>query len=275
MKKFSAYYINLDSATERMNHINEMWKSQNIPFTVQRFSAIKPDFTLGNLSIGETGCIFSHLSIWENSVDIDDYLIVIEDDAIICNEFYKQICRLIDSQSEDWDILFLSHTEPINDIKRIGDLLKICKEKELMTIKKNTTTLNANQWYMYGTVGYIINKKSKLKMLNSIMRFINGKVYLPIDNLINKASRENIINCKISFPYLVGVRTDLISQMNQRSNEIFDQLHCTLINLFFIDRSEADLNHWAEKKFHEQTSTLELKVISQIYSTYLNTNLKM
>lgn len=125
MSEISSFYINLDSAIDRRSHIERMWASNKSPYPIQRFTAIKPDFSLGDLSVGETGCIFSHLKIWENNINSKNNVIILEDDAIICKNFHQYVSELILSQSAPWDILFQTHTEPINDLHRMRQLLKL------------------------------------------------------------------------------------------------------------------------------------------------------
>lgn len=273
MEKISAFYINLDSATDRKKHIDDMWSKKNIKLPIERFSAIKPEFTLGQLSVGETGCLLSHLKLWEDNTNSDRDILILEDDAIVCNEFDIYISNLLSSQTGDWDILFLTHTEPINDIQRIQTLLKFSNATHHHKSANKLTIINANEWYLYGTVGYILNHNSTSKLLTAITKLIEDNNISPIDILINSLARQGAINCKLVFPYLVGVRTDLESQILRDKNKNNDQLHEVMINLFFIDRDNVSLEEWANKIYNNEKTSLEQKVISQIYSTYLSRNI--
>lgn len=270
MSGISYYYINLDNARERRSHIETMWRESKIPLKINRFSAIKPDFTLGQLSAGETGCILSHLTIWEENTVFDDYLVILEDDAIICKDFHANITELINSQDDNWDIIFLTHTEPINEIQRMSKLLMLNNSFRHSDNTHKFFVLEANEWYLYGTVGYILNKSSVLKTYTSIANMINEKIYLPIDNLICKSARQGAIRCKLVFPYLVGIRTDLESQINRKARNDYDLLHGILINLYFIDRDIHQLSKWAQETYESGLENLEAKVISQVYSSFLS-----
>lgn len=270
MKKISAFYINLDTAIDRKKHINDMWSMKEMKLPIERFAAIKPELKLGKLSLGETGCLLSHLKLWENNINSDIDILILEDDAIVCNDFEIYLSNLLSSQANDWDILFLTHTEPINDVQRIQTLLKFSDNNLGNQSASRLTVINANNWYLYGTVGYIINHQSIKKLLNEVMKLIEKNEILPIDNLISNLARREIINCKLVFPYLVGVRTDLESQILRENNKDIDALHEIIVNLFFIDRDRISLEEWANKVFNNGDASLEQKVISQIYSLYLS-----
>lgn len=266
---FSGYYINLDSAASRREHMESMLERFDFKKLFKRFSGIQPKSSIGTLSIGESGCLLSHINILKIEENSNKLLGVVEDDVMMNDKFINNLSNSIGMINGEWDIIFLCHTEPINNIQRIYTLMKLMHENNLIIGNDKRLIIDANEWYMYGTVGYVINANSKSKLINGIEGFLNQNPSLPIDEIINRLARANIINAKMVLPYLIGVNIDLSSQMLNRKNSQFDLLHSFIINLFYEGRNNNDLVDWISLISKEDVSSLETRVVGQIYSNFL------
>lgn len=111
-----AYCINL---SERMNRWEE-FKTQNIPFEVERFEAIKA-------SPGWVGCRASYLEVMKK---VDGLTLVLEDDCLFLHP-WEDVLKIIPQLPVTWDCLYLGAT--LNQaLERYSD--------NLFKLKKGWTT---------------------------------------------------------------------------------------------------------------------------------------
>jgi GR25 family glycosyltransferase involved in LPS biosynthesis len=82
------YYINLDSAEERRNAIEENLAAYSNGARYERISAIDADYVerneiKGKIRAGEKGCFLSHIKAIEKSLESDEPSLILEDDAVL------------------------------------------------------------------------------------------------------------------------------------------------------------------------------------------------
>lgn len=177
------YVINLDKSIERMNKIKKLFNEYDIKF--KRISAvygkdlnkkqIKENTTsLCNFfcSYGIIGCAMSHLKIWKQLIDdkLVDYYIIMEDDAIIDDNFKTTISSiqdLIDEKKISFDLLSLYCYGPFN-----------CKHhKNIITIKNYKI---GKPFFPTSTASYIISKPGAKKLISKIYNKIAHHIDLQI-----------------------------------------------------------------------------------------------
>lgn len=61
---------------------------------------------------GRQGCRLSHLWLWQQAVDTEATLFVLEDDAQFVPDFAERLPQLMEQLPQDWDLLFLGGHEP-------------------------------------------------------------------------------------------------------------------------------------------------------------------
>lgn len=136
-----------------------------------------------NYRQGIVGCAMSHLEMWhELSVSNLNDMQIIEDDAILANNFTAKVIHVLDQAPPDYDIIFLGH-----------HLYPQYKTEESY---QNDEYPKIEEWYsdrcikesMGGTTGYIISKKGAQKMIRHIRE--HG-IYNAIDWVMFKNARLN------------------------------------------------------------------------------------
>ena len=61
------------------------------------------------LNPGQIGCALSHIKIWEEAYEKGyDYILILEDDAIIPDNFKEKINPILKSLPKNWDYLSLN-----------------------------------------------------------------------------------------------------------------------------------------------------------------------
>lgn len=108
------YLINLDNRQDRLEKFVEQYESLGEPFgAVIRFSAIEGRRDASRYSWWRAGnpawgCYKSHLEIWRicTAEEVRSVLIL-EDDAVFCENFEEQAVAFLGELPGDWDCLFL------------------------------------------------------------------------------------------------------------------------------------------------------------------------
>lgn len=169
-KKYCKYIkiINLERRADRKTQITAYMKEAN----VQNYEFIKavdgkelkPTLKIKELFLGNDfnyrkgviGCALSHIHLWEALIadDMNDYYIILEDDARLCKNFKANLDHVIDLYiSKQVDYLLIGG-QKINEE---------CVMKEDLQIQILKHSISA-----YGAHGYIINKTACKKLLQYI-----------------------------------------------------------------------------------------------------------
>jgi len=137
------------------------------------------------LNPGQTGCLLSHITLWENFIQKDkEHVLVLEDDIYI-NSIFKDFIKTHVKFPDDFDIIFLGH----------------CFES------KSDESENVLKYKLHKSVcprcthGYIISKQGAKKFLDY---FYNNKVDLPIDEMLCRIINEKKLNSYSLYPTIVN-----------------------------------------------------------------------
>ena len=172
MKSFKIYYINLDKSIQRRAFMENQFKELNIPFS--RISAtngkeldkeflksekkkhcILAHFPLPN--DGEIGICLTHFKLWELlSKQPEDFSIVLEDDALISDDFFNDLEQLL-SQITSNDFLDISGKKGFYPLVKSDLIIKFLIPPVLM-------------------IGQIIGRNAAKKLSNNLSDY-----YAPID----------------------------------------------------------------------------------------------
>lgn len=137
------------------------------------------------LTKGAIGCYLSHVKIWEHILKNDkDTVLILEDDANIPSDFFKQVQENMQYIPSDWDIILLGY---------------LCKEcYEYINYKE------VERFQL--THAYIIKKSAIVKIMNSNTLF---PITQQIDALMSELS--SIIN-------IYSFKNKLVSQFKSRTD---------------------------------------------------------
>jgi GR25 family glycosyltransferase involved in LPS biosynthesis len=173
------YFINLEKRQDRLQKFKQQY-NMIIP-NINIFKAIdgsefdfKPVLPLFNLQgfpngiknpyhshqwkAGVLGCSLSHYLIWEKlaknqQMKQEDYILVLEDDIELCDDFILKINNLLDTLHVDneWDVTFLGFTDykNTNDKKINEQLIQFSGDKRI---------------HGGGTFAYIIRRRGAIKL---------------------------------------------------------------------------------------------------------------
>ena len=174
------YVINLDSRKDKLESIDKDLKKNNLEY--ERFSAcdgkkldiysndIAKYFDKNNkLTPGQIGCALSHIKIWEKAIENNyKYTLVLEDDAIIPENFNNKLVDIFNDIPENWHMILLG-------------CFPYCNSKKI----KGKKYINKIQGYGNdGTQAYLINISLIKKIMSNIIKL--NHLNIPIDTWLQK-----------------------------------------------------------------------------------------
>ena len=173
---------------------------------------------------GEIGCTLSHVKAWEiASKDNVDYAIILEDDAVMDNNFDNIVNQLINIQDMTYDMVYLGRKNMNNNTV----------EKHVMSIGSNNL-VQPN--FSYWTIGYILSKSGYKKLLTANYK----KSIIPIDEFfpqvyLNMSSTEYGINdYTIENLITYALTNNIIKPYNYSFNDSTTE-HSGYYNHIYID----------------------------------------
>ncbi|MEE9408521.1 MAG: glycosyltransferase family 25 protein [Polaribacter sp.] len=169
---YKIYYINLDKSKERRNFMENQFKELKIPIT--RISAVygkeldksflKKEKSKHNIlahfplpNDGEIGICLTHFKLWDFlSKQPEDFSIVLEDDALVQEVFFKDLKQLLEQLT-------------------VEDFLDISGKKGFYSLEKNELV---NTFLMPPVlmIGQIIGRNAAKKLTDNLSNY-----YAPID----------------------------------------------------------------------------------------------
>jgi GR25 family glycosyltransferase involved in LPS biosynthesis len=242
------YYINLNKSTDRNKNMLSFFDNlskirENINFeriegfdgskeniddylTVFKFEDLKSAYYINKnvshhgvkLKKGEFGCLYSHLkAIYNFSQTNEDVAIICEDDLdnniIYKSEYFNSKLDSIIENIDEYGIIMIScvgHNKTISNILNNNN----SNSKELYKFIP---------YYFYGTGSYMINKKTANKIVNSCLKFENGKMLLDIHETKVSLVADNFIysfsNTHVYLPSLFFTRKNNDSLINSNLNK--------------------------------------------------------
>ncbi|WP_075321565.1 glycosyltransferase family 25 protein [Histophilus somni] len=163
------YVISLKSSIERRKHIEKEFGKQNIPYsffdafqpneenenTIQQYV---PSLNKTDLTIGEKGCLMSHVLLWQKCVDENlPFIAIFEDDIFLSSVANKFLCQYNWLKERfDFNQYFILRLET-------QLMQSIYKNTEIQCFQHHDfIQLMSSHW---GTAGYIISQLAAKKLL--------------------------------------------------------------------------------------------------------------
>jgi GR25 family glycosyltransferase involved in LPS biosynthesis len=142
----------------------------------------------------EIGCYLSHITLYKqilsNKSPLTKYTCIFEDDFNLNQNFYLN--QILSQLNFDFDICFLGNT-----FDNHGNQIT----KDIYSIDKNKFTI--------GTYGYLI-ANSNIEKIIQLTKLIDS----PIDNKLDWAYKNNLLNCVVCYPNIVSHQYDYDSSIN-------------------------------------------------------------
>jgi len=211
MKSYKVYYINLDKSKGRKEFMENQFKKLNIP--IERISAVygkelDKDFLkktkrkhniLAHFPFpndGEIGICITHFKLWEHlSKQPEDFSIILEDDALVHEDFFKDLNALLDEIDTD-------------------TFLDISGKKGFLSLEK-TTLLNKYLIPPVLMIGQIIGKDAAKKLTDNLSDY-----YAPIDVMKQDVYKHKVSLYSTNKSYLSSADKNMGGSTIQQNNMI-------------------------------------------------------
>ena len=211
MKSFKVYYINLDKSKERMHFMENQFKELEIPIT--RISAtygkelnkielkkekakhhILAHYPLPN--DGEIGICLTHFRLWKFlSAQPEDFSIILEDDAFVNPDFFKDINALLEQVTTN-------------------DFIDISGKKGFYSLGK-TELLNKFLIPPVLMIGQIIGKDALIKLCANLSDY-----YAPIDVMKQDVYKHKVPLYSANKQYVESIDKQIGGSTIQQNNMI-------------------------------------------------------
>ena len=196
MKIFILHYSKL---TERKQSVLAQFKKHNITDyefieLFDKDTRMDTSMFIPNYSLSLISLILKHFWVYKEIMNKYDCALILEDDAVLADNFIELLNKYITELPNDYDMLF------------IGDGCNLHMQnisKEICVYEK---CLYPTHWGGDGasrcTDSYIVNKKCAIKLCDYINK-LNYKINMSIDWWINRAARDNNLKVYWSEPTIV------------------------------------------------------------------------
>jgi len=143
-------------------------------------------------TVGQLGCACSHIQLWHRFAQLDQRLfLVLEDDVLLVDNFQSKLNNLIIASSKiTFDLLYLFHHA---DCRPSDFDLSSCTAAHSVRICSGFPT--------WGTVAYVITSRGAGILLSHLTNTTHDR---PIDEMIMRLVRENLLSTFIAIPSLVS-----------------------------------------------------------------------
>ncbi len=214
-----AYYINLESAVARRIGLEDVftkfapsgWALIRVPAIPK--AEIRDRKVPGSITDSEKSCLLSHKRAIEASLNDNGHTLFLEDDASIGPRGFDALEKLRVLDQTGIDMVFTSCL--------IANTELLLKQYLLYrtAIKHGKTELfDMKQLHFAGADGYILNEKSKLKLIELLQATTSFD--LPYDILLKEWIQKGLLKAVVVFPFLTSLSAD--SDQSQLSNENAD-----------------------------------------------------
>lgn len=194
------FVIHYTPLVERKRHILEQFKKQNIVdyefVEVYDRGHIPPELQQifsPNLSPSKTSLVCKHLHAFKQIASKYEYALILEDDAILCDEFFDKLYNFMRQVPRDFDAFFIG---------RGCNLYVPEQEREIgkyVYLKSN----ESGHWGVHGssrcTEAFILSNKGARQLINTHLQNVD----LPCDFLLNDLFRKHNMEVYWAEPALV------------------------------------------------------------------------
>ena len=219
MASIQGFYINLETHKERETILREELSKTGKLHLYKRFQAKEGDETRAKakkLSKGEHGLWISWIKlleeIQENCSEDYDYVHIVEDDAIISEQFHD-FTKTLSSKRPVADIIMTDMYVNI-DIYRFADKLM----RKFLT-KGTSSEIILTKEYTGCAASCLIHKTKIEKVLNVLKRGFEELSVIPIDNYFRRMNRQGALCVATTLPFLTSVQLWSINDSTIQNRE--------------------------------------------------------
>jgi GR25 family glycosyltransferase involved in LPS biosynthesis len=196
------YIVHYDKLIKRKIYMNYQLKNNNLVCEyVSNYGKDKltqqDRKMFRNISDSEISVCLHHIECFKRIAnDTYDYALILEDDALLCNNFKIILDKYISELPENWDMLF------IGDGCNLHISNYLLRENVNIYLKDNNESKQGGLGATRCLDSYLITKKCAQKIIEKL-KLPNYTILCPADHWLNHVIRNNNFNVYWSEPTIV------------------------------------------------------------------------
>jgi len=198
------FYINLDAAAQRRRSLEENFAQiKKADWSLTRIAAIDAAYIEanevgGSLKPVEKAYFLSHKKALQESMNDDDAVFILEDDAM----FGSDTCNIVEQLPEfakdlEWDIVFTDAVVP-----NVGDMSGLVMLRHGLADKKEIRLIDLKSFSFAGSTAYIVKGTSKERLFDVIDS--QAEINEPYDLFLRKKIYHGDIKGLLCFPFITS-----------------------------------------------------------------------
>lgn len=232
------HYVNLADAEARRRQLEASFQ-QFAPASLQlrRIEAIGADEVVarglpGSLRPAEKACFLSHVRALEQSLDDDQDVFVVEDDALFGPSTFRELQRLDSPANDDVEMVFTSAM-----IGEVAGLLQQYLTYRNLIAHREVRFLDLAQIHFAGADAYLVRARAKAKVVQLLRS--HSSLDVPYDLVLRNLIHAGRLRAVLAFPFLTMLSPQ--ADASQLGN-----CHPTVLAYNCLRRMLAlDANHYA------------------------------
>jgi glycosyl transferase, family 25 len=199
--------ISLDRTPERRRR----FAAQNPGLPYEWFAAVdgwKLETTLPGYTQGATGCALSHITLWQDCVESDEILTIVEDDAVLRPDFATLTTEILRWARCDWDIVVWGWNmdsvlvaDILPRVHMVASFDQLAAREHIDEFRKDRSDpMLSPLLRCFGTPCYTVSPHGADRLLNGGFLGSGDMVYFPG---LNRSLAENGIDIAMNRAYSV------------------------------------------------------------------------
>lgn len=237
------FFINLDADEARRREVQRSfaesalagWQLTRVPAVDGQSFA--PGQYKGTTRPGEIACFLSHIRALELALDTPGHCLIAEDDVLFGRKTGDTIAAAMASAPEDsWDLLFTDVCVPA-----IEAMVQLFMGRRDLESSNRVVTVNLNQFAFAASTAYVINPKSKARVLRQLTAVQSFD--LPYDLHLRKLIHEGSLRASVVFPFATSLSTLAdTSQIQLNADAATEAVWNAFRRLVWNERSVAEVS---------------------------------
>ena len=267
----TAYYINLDDASERRTFLEENLKKHvSSNFKYIRVPAVNASYVAnnkiaGSIRDGEKACFVSHIKAIELSLNEPGYALILEDDALLGCETTNIISNILSNMSSDIDLLFTDLC-----VSNLHSMISLFDLRRESIRNREFKLVSTKEISFAGSTAYILNETSKRKLLNMLKAV--QSLDRPYDLVLKIWIKNGLVSSSFIFPFVTTLSeyastTQLQTESDRMKNMVWNAFR----RLMFMEPDRSGLKYLSEieslpAEFYDRDATDFSAILKVIFS---------
>lgn len=271
-------YINLDRSVDRRSHILSELERAGVGERFERFPALdgasvaRSSRQLG-LSNGVWGCLNSHLAVMKRHIGGDDWLHILEDDAVL-SRFFKPGLDAVtgDPAWAGFDIVFTNSrifggAAMAARLAELFDASTVVDPTGTVTGLSSICAVRLGSFVFVLATSYLVNPAS-IEKLVALLEAETAENPYPLDLIYSNLAAAGKITAAVTMPYL-SIPKFGVSSTIEAVKDPMDAIFWLLDAPYYADRDVEDLSRKISALRERSSATVTSDLLGAAYGAFV------